>query len=63
MSAGHPAGMSARLASRWALEAGRRPQVCCFDLMELSPPHDEGGRTARLAVHLLLCFLRGLTER
>jgi arginase family enzyme len=29
--------------------------------MEFNPAHDEGGRTARLAAHLLLTFLLRLS--
>ena len=47
-------------AARWA---GRDPRVVCFDLMELCPAHDVGGRTARVACHLFLSFLRGMSER
>lgn len=63
VSAMNPAGWSAQEAQRWVAAAGRHPRVCCFDIMELSPPHDENGRTARLAAHLFLTFLRGLGER
>jgi arginase family enzyme len=32
-----------------------------MDFMELSPPHDAQGRTARLAAHLFLAFLAGFS--
>jgi arginase family enzyme len=43
--------------------AGRNPALKCFDIMELNPLCDESGRTARLAAHLFLTFLRGYSER
>jgi len=63
VSAMNPCGWSPELACRWARAAGRCPRVRCFDLMELSPPHDERGRTARLGARLLLEFVRGVSER
>lgn len=63
VSAMNPQGWSPSLAERWALAAGRHPRVHCFDIMELSPPNDENGRTSRLAAHLFLTFLRGYAER
>ena len=63
VSAMNPSGWNPALAERWARAAGRCPRVRCFDLMELSPPHDIGGRTARLAARLLLAFFRGYAER
>lgn len=63
VSAMNPCGWSPQLAERWVAAAGRNPRVRCFDIMELSPPNDPSGRTARLAAHLLLTFLRAFTER
>lgn len=63
VSAMNPAGWSAMHAQAWCEYLGRDARVRCFDLMELSPPHDESGRTARLAAHLFLSFLRGFAER
>ncbi|MBZ0171103.1 MAG: formimidoylglutamase [Phycisphaerales bacterium] len=63
VSAMNPAGWSAAEACRWAHASGRCPRVRCFDIMELAPPLDETGRTARLAARLLLEFLRGYSER
>ncbi len=63
VSAMNPCGWTPDLAARWAAAAGRNPRVRCFDIMELSPPNDPTGRTARLAAHLLLTFLRAFTER
>ena len=63
VSAPNPAGWSAARLADYAEAAGRSPSVCCFDLMELSPPFDENGRTARLAAHLFLRFLSGIASR
>jgi len=63
VSAMNPAGWLPGRAEVWARAAGRHPRVRCFDIMELSPPHDEGGRTARLAARLFLAFLAGVAER
>ncbi|MBL37329.1 MAG: hypothetical protein CMP07_02855 [Xanthomonadales bacterium] len=63
VSAPHPAGWPAQKVADYAEAAGRMPSVCCFDIMELSPPFDENGRTARLAAHLFLRFLAGLNRR
>ena len=63
VSAMNPVGWSPERTARWARAAGRNPRVGCFDLMELSPPHDEGERTARLAARLFLAFLEGFAHR
>ena len=63
VSAPNPCGCSPHDLARWARWAGREPRVRCIDLMELCPPMDVDGRTARLAAHLFLCFLRGVAER
>lgn len=63
VSARNPSGMSSEAAAAWAHAAGRCERVRCFDLMELCPPRDENGRTARLAAHLFLSFLSGFAER
>ena len=63
VSALNPNGWSPQHAEQWVYEAGRHKQVKCFDIMELSPPHDLDGRTARLAARMLLSFLRGFSER
>lgn len=63
VSARNPAGMSPADAAAWASAAGRCDRVRCFDIMELCPPRDEGGRTARLAAHLFLSFLKGFAAR
>lgn len=63
VSALNPSGWPPSLGEQWVYEAGRHHQVKCFDIMELSPPHDHDGRTARLAARMLLAFLKGFSER
>lgn len=63
VSAANPCGLTPREVEAWARAAGRHPGVRCFDLMELSPRWDQGGRTARLAARLFLAFLHGVAER
>lgn len=63
VSAMNPSGWRPAEVEAWVRAAGRNPSVVCFDIMELSPPWDEGGRTARLAVRLFLAFLHGYAER
>lgn len=63
VSAMNPGGWTPRQAEGAAFLAGASERVRCFDIMELSPPHDDSGRTARLAAHLFLTFLRGFSER
>lgn len=63
VSAMNPCGWSIGRAEAAAFEAGRSPHVRGFDIMELNPAHDEQGRTARVAAHLFLTFLRGFAER
>lgn len=63
VSAMNPRGWSPAAVEAWVRAAGRNPGVRSFDIMELSPAWDEGGRTARLAARLFLAFLHGFTER
>lgn len=63
VSATNPSGWTPELAGAWAHASGRDPNVALFDLMELCPPHDESGRTARLAAWLFLRFLSGVSAR
>jgi len=63
VSALNPMGLTPVTASLICRSLGRMSNLRYFDLMELSPPHDVQGRTARLAVHLLLQFLAGVAER
>lgn len=61
VSAMNPAGLTVREASRLVFMAASHPRLRCFDFMELSPPHDDKNRTARVAAHLFLHALMGLT--
>lgn len=63
VSATNPDGLDVRTVTALAERAGRSPAVGHFDLMELSPPHDTDGRTARLAALLFLHFVAGFAER
>ncbi|HZW07362.1 MAG TPA: formimidoylglutamase [Phycisphaerales bacterium] len=60
VSALNPAGLTVREAARLVFIAATHPRLRCMDFMELSPPHDDRGRTARTAAHLLLHALMGL---
>jgi arginase family enzyme len=63
VSAGNPCGWTPDAVAAWAFRAGTDPRVEAFDIMELCPAHDEGGRTARLAARLFVEFLRGVALR
>ncbi|MBX3316591.1 MAG: formimidoylglutamase [Phycisphaeraceae bacterium] len=63
VSAVHPCGMVPRDIERLVETLGRSRRIRCFDIMELNPRFDHDGRTARLAAHLFLVFMRGLAER
>lgn len=63
VSALNPLGLSVRHAAQLAERAGALPNVSQFHLMELSPPHDPSGRSARVAAHLFLAFLAGFCTR
>ncbi len=63
VSAMNPCGMTPAQVGAYVDAAGRNPAVLCFDIMELNPAHDPDGRTARLAAHLLLRFLRAFADR
>lgn len=63
VSAMNPSGMTPAEAQRHVQRWGTDPRVACFDIMELSPPNDEGGRTARLAARLFLAFLAAWSTR
>lgn len=63
VSAPNPAGLNPRVVAAALEQFGQFYNLRCLDFMELSPPHDEGGRTARLVAHLLLSFLRGFGLR
>ncbi len=63
VSAINPCGWTSSFASAWCESLGTDARVKCFDLMEFNPAHDQGGRTARLVVHLFLSFLNGFARR
>lgn len=63
VSAKNPLGVRVEHAAELAEMAGLRPEVRHFDLMELCPPHDVDGRTARVAAYLFLAFMAGVARR
>jgi formimidoylglutamase len=63
VSAPCPDGLSPADLLACARLAGRDARVRVLDVMELSPPHDVDGRTARLAAAALWNFLAGVAER
>lgn len=63
VSAVNPSGLDVATVAGIAERAGRTPGVRHFDLMELSPPYDVDGRTARVAALLFLHFVAGFMER
>lgn len=62
-SASNPSGLKAPELDKIAYLAGRSSQIRYLDIMEVSPPLDEGLRTASLAASALFWFLRGVSER
>jgi formiminoglutamase len=63
VSAINPCGLLPREVESLVRSVGRSNAVRCFDIMELNPAFDVDGRTARLAAHMFLTFLRGFAER
>jgi arginase family enzyme len=63
VSAINPAGLSSLAVEQWIAWCAANPLVRCFDIMELSPPHDDNNRTARVAAHMFYTFLQGLATR
>jgi formimidoylglutamase len=63
VSALNPMGVTVRDAATLAQAAGADRRVRHFDLMELSPPHEPSGRTARVAAFLFLSFVAGFASR
>jgi formimidoylglutamase len=63
VSAKNPLGVRVEHAAELAEIAGLRPELRHFDLMELCPPHDVDGRTARVAAYLFLAFMAGFARR
>ena len=56
-------GMPVGLWLEAAFRAGATPAVTSADVVELSPPHDQDGQTARLAALTVWQLLRGLVTR
>jgi formiminoglutamase len=63
VSALNPVGVPVPGVCHLAEAAGADPRVRHFDLMELSPPHDPSGRSARVAALLFLSFMAGFATR
>jgi arginase family enzyme len=63
VSALNPAGLDVPMLSSLVEAAGAEPRVRHFDIMELAPELDASGRGARVAAHLLLCFVAGFARR
>ncbi len=63
VSAPSPLGVSVDVAARLADAAGHNPRVAHLDIMELCPPFDPEGRTARVAALLFLSFIAGVNGR
>ncbi len=63
VSAPSPAGLPVDSWLAAAERLGADPRVASLDLVELSPPHDPEGRTARLAALTVWRFLRGWSGR
>ena len=58
-----PMGLSVAHVVEMTRRAGAHSGVRHLDLMELCPPHDEDGRTARVAALLVLTFVAALGGR
>ena len=63
VSAPSPAGLPVESWLAAAERLGGDPRVVSLDLVELCPPHDADGRTARLAALTVWRFLRGWSGR
>jgi formiminoglutamase len=63
VSAPNPAGLPGDLWLEAAYQAGRSPAVTSADVVELSPPLDRDGQTARVAALTIWWLLRGRAER
>jgi formimidoylglutamase len=63
VSAPCPDGLTAAELHACARLAGRDPRVRVLDVMELAPPLDVDGRTARLGAAAIWHFLAGVAER
>lgn len=66
VSSVNPSGLDTGFVCAIARRAGADRRVRHFDIMELSPPHDDppgSGRTARVAALIFLHFIAGFAER
>jgi formiminoglutamase len=63
VSAPNPLGLPGRQVVRCARLAGESARVTSLDLVEISPPHDRDGQSARWAAVLIWNFLVGLGKR
>lgn len=63
VSAPNPDGLSVERVLQVVARAAEHPAVRHFEIMELSPPHDQADRTARIAALCFLTFVAGLSER
>ncbi len=63
VSALAPWGLDAGTALQIATACGACPSVVSLDLMELAPPLDRDGQTAKLAAYLAAAFLEGAASR
>ncbi|HET6330390.1 MAG TPA: arginase family protein [Holophagaceae bacterium] len=63
VSALNPWGLDASSALAIAKACGACPAVAALDLMELAPPLDRDGQTAKLAAFLAAAFLEGAASR
>ena len=62
-SAPSPDGLFPEDILRFAFLAGKNKKVRIFEIVEVSPPHDVGDRTSRLAANLVLEFCAGVASR
>ena len=63
VSAPAPIGFLAEEAYELSVAAGLSKNVRMLDIVEVSPPHDGDGRTARLAARMIAGFLAGVANR
>lgn len=63
VSAPNPLGLSGPEVIAWARTAGRSPHVASMDVVEVCPPLDRDGQSARWAALAVWYFLCGLSER
>ena len=62
-SASNPRGFKAPELERIAYIAGRTGKIRYLDIAEMSPPLDQGNRTASLCAGILFWFCKGFSER